>query len=97
VQQKQGDYAASLATYQRALALDPNNVTATLGAARDAILTKDIAAARSILEAALATHPDHAQLHYELSRVYARLGQTTLAAEQTHIFQELRTRESKIP
>ncbi len=97
VQQKQGDYAASLETYQRALAIDRNNVTAALGGARDMILTKDISGARSILEAALAAHPDNSQLHYELSRVYARLGEKTLAAEQTQILQELRARESKTP
>lgn len=96
-QQKQGDYAVSLETYRRALAIDPNNITASLGAARDSILTKDIAAARSVLEAALATHPGNAPLHYELSRVYARLGETTLAAEQSQIFQDLRARESKTP
>ncbi|MGI8989963.1 MAG: tetratricopeptide repeat protein [Bryobacteraceae bacterium] len=97
VQQKQGDYAASLETYQRALAIDRNNVTASLGAARDMILTKDISGARSVLEAAIVTHPENSQLHYELSRVYARLGEKALAAEQTQILQQLRARESKTP
>jgi len=97
VQQKQGDYAASLETYQRALAADRSNLTASLGAARDMILTKDFSGARPVLEAALAVHPDNSQLHYELSRVYARLGEKALAAEQTQIFQDLRGRENKTP
>lgn len=97
VQQKQGDYAASLGTYQRALAIDRNNVTASLGAARDMILTRDFAGARPVLETALASHPENSQLHYELSRVYARLGEKTLAAEQTQILQQLRARENVTP
>ncbi|MCU1260418.1 MAG: tetratricopeptide repeat protein [Bryobacterales bacterium] len=97
VQQKRGDYAASLGTYERALTIDRTNVTASLGTARNMVLTRDISGARAILEAALAAHPDNSQLHYELARVYARLGEKALAAEQTRILQELRASESKTP
>lgn len=97
VQQKQGDYTASLATCRRVLGMDSGNITASLGAARNLIFTKDLKAARSVLEAALAAHPDHSQLHYELARVYAQLGEKVLAAEQTQIMQKLRAHENETP
>jgi tetratricopeptide (TPR) repeat protein len=95
-QQKQGEYAVSLETYQRALEIEPTNVTASLGAARNLVLLNRLGDARRLLEEALAGHSDSPQLHYELSRVYARLGETQLAAKQTQILQELRARETKV-
>lgn len=97
VQQKAGDYATSLVTYQRALSVDANNVAATLGAARSLILLQRIGEARNLLESSSAAHPENSQVHYELSRVYARLGERELAAQQTRIMLELRARESKAP
>lgn len=97
VEQKAGDHSASLQTYQRALALDAANSTASAGAARDLIVLQRIAEARQLLEASSAAHPDNSQLHYELSRVYARLGERELAAEQTRLFNQLRAREAKAP
>jgi tetratricopeptide (TPR) repeat protein len=94
VQQKQGNYADSLATYQQALAVDPANLTATLGAARDLISLQKFADARELLERALERHAASSQLHYELSRVYARAGEREKAAEQMRITQELRSREA---
>lgn len=94
VQQKQGNYADSLATYRQALAADPANLTATLGAARDLVSLQKIADARDVLERALERHAASSQLHYELSRVYARAGEREKAAEQMRITQELRSREA---
>jgi tetratricopeptide (TPR) repeat protein len=94
VQQKQGNYADSLATYQQALAADPANLTATLGAARDFVSLQKLADAREVLERALERHAASFQLHYELSRVYARAGEREKAAEQMRITQELRSRET---
>jgi tetratricopeptide (TPR) repeat protein len=97
VQQKQGDYAGSLGVYQRVLAIDAANTAASLGAARNLIATKDLVAARSVLESSVAAHPDHSPSHYELARVYAQLGEKSLAAEQTQILQRLRAHESETP
>lgn len=97
VQQKQGDYPASLETYRRVLTLQAGSLTATLGAARDLVLLRKLDEARKLLESAQSTHADNAQLHLELSRVYARLGERDLASQQTQIVQELRAREAKRP
>ncbi|HZT36595.1 MAG TPA: tetratricopeptide repeat protein [Bryobacteraceae bacterium] len=94
VQQKQGRYADSLATYRQALAADPASLTAILGAARDLLSLQKLAEAREILERALERHAASSQLHYELSRVYARSGERDKAAEQMRITQELRSRET---
>jgi Flp pilus assembly protein TadD len=54
-----------------------------------------MAEARGVLESAVKVHGENSQLHYELSRVYARLGERDLAAQETRIVQELRAREAK--
>lgn len=95
VQQKAGEYLASLESYQRALALDATNPTAALGAARDLVVLQRTAEARQLLEASIPAHPENAQLHYELSRVYARIGERDLAAEQTRLFNQLRAQDAK--
>jgi Tfp pilus assembly protein PilF len=46
--------------------------------------------AKETLERAASAHPQSAQVHVELSKVYARLGARELAAEQTRISQQLR-------
>ncbi|HEX4773889.1 MAG TPA: tetratricopeptide repeat protein [Bryobacteraceae bacterium] len=89
-QQKDGAYEESLATYQRAIQLN-RDVTAVLGAARDLIFLNRLAEARTLLEQSVPEHADSSQLHLELSRVYARIGEKQLAEEQTRIVQQLRT------
>jgi len=88
-QQKDGAYEASLATYRRAMEKD-GDVTAVLGAARDLVFLNRFAEARTLLEQSIPGHPSNSQMHVELSRVYARLGEKQLAEEQTHIVQQLR-------
>ena len=95
VQQKQGDYSASLNTYQEALARESGNVTAVLGAARNLVLLNRIDEARQLLEPAVKAHEVNLQLHYELSRVYARLGERDLAAGEMRTVERLREMESK--
>ena len=96
-QQKQGEYQASLATYQRVLALDKANVTACLGAARNLVFLKRLPEARELLEAAVNGNAGDSRLHYELSTVYAKLGERQLAAEQGEIFKKLRENPVKAP
>jgi tetratricopeptide (TPR) repeat protein len=88
-QQKDGEYQAALASYQRALSKD-GDLTATLGAARNLIFLNRLAEARTLLEHSAAENRSNSQLHFELSRVYARLGERRLAEEQTRIVQQLR-------
>jgi tetratricopeptide (TPR) repeat protein len=93
-QQKDGDYQAALETYQRAAAKD-GDVTAALGIARNLIFLGRVTEARSILEQSAAGNADNSQVHFELSRVYARLGEKQLAEEQTRIVQQLRERDTQ--
>jgi tetratricopeptide (TPR) repeat protein len=95
VQQKSGDYQASFDTFRRALNLDTGNLAATLGAARDLVFLNRYAEARELLEAAVKRHEANPQVHYELSRVYARLGERELAAAELRIVDNLRAGESK--
>jgi len=96
VEQKQGDYAASLEAYDRVLSLESGNLSALVGRARDLVFLKRLPEARAVLEEAAGRHPENSQLHFELSRVYARLGEGQLAAEQTKKLQELRANEAKL-
>lgn len=88
-QQKDGAYEVSLTTYQRAMQKD-DQVSAVLGAARDLIFLNRFADARTLLEQSITRYASNSQMHVELSRVYARLGEKQLAEEQTRIVQQLR-------
>ncbi len=91
VEQKEGNYAASLSTYQAVLTSHPEDLAARLGASRNLMLLQRHSEAQALLEAAAQAHPDNPQVHYELSRVYARLGERDRAAEQLRIVDQLRT------
>jgi tetratricopeptide (TPR) repeat protein len=93
-QQKDGEYQAALASYQRALEKD-GDLTATLGAAKSLIFLNRLAEARALLERSAKGNPNDSQLHFELSRVYARLGERQLAEEQTRIVQQLRAQSGQ--
>jgi tetratricopeptide (TPR) repeat protein len=90
VQNKSGDYERSLSGYQNVLRIDRDNLTAQLGAARDLVALGKLNDAKETLERAASAHPQSAQVHVELSKVYARLGARELATEQTRISQQLR-------
>jgi tetratricopeptide (TPR) repeat protein len=90
IQNKMGEYGASLATYQGALALDHENEAAALGAARDLISLQRAAEARELLENTIAKHPADPQLHFELSRAYARLGEHEKAAQEVKLMNRLK-------
>ena len=63
-----------------------------LGEARSLIALKQFEEARKVLEASLPDYPSEVALRLELSRVYARLGQADLAAEQAKVIERLRAR-----
>jgi tetratricopeptide (TPR) repeat protein len=95
VQQKSGDYQASFDTFRQALNLDAGSLAATLGAARDLVFLNRYGEARELLEPAVRHREADPQLHYELSRVYARLGERDLAAAELRIVDEIRAGERK--
>ncbi|PYT11450.1 MAG: hypothetical protein DMG59_26390 [Acidobacteria bacterium] len=84
--QKSGRYQASLDHYGAAGPTLP----ARLGQARSLVALRQFEEARKVLESALPEYPSDVTLRLELSRVYARLGQAALAAEQAKIIQQLR-------
>jgi tetratricopeptide (TPR) repeat protein len=86
--QKSGRYQESLQHYAEA----GNALPARLGQARSLVALKDLEQARKVLESALPEYPSDVSLRLELSRVYARLGQTDLAAEQARIIEQLRAK-----
>jgi tetratricopeptide (TPR) repeat protein len=88
-EQKDGNHESALKTYQQAFAKD-KDVTAALGAAKSLIFLGRFAEARGLLEQSAAGNAGNSELHFELSRVYARLGERQLAEEQTRIVQQLR-------
>jgi tetratricopeptide (TPR) repeat protein len=86
--QKSGRYQASLDHY----AVAGPTLTARLGQARSLVALKQFEEARKLLESALPDAPFNLALRLELSRVYARLGQAELAAEQAKIIEDLRAK-----
>jgi len=90
--QKAGEHARAVESYERALALSADLLAARLGLARSLVALRRFEDARHSLEQALLVHPNAPQLRVELARVYARLGKPELAAEQTHILEQLQHR-----
>jgi tetratricopeptide (TPR) repeat protein len=86
--QKSGRYQASLDHFVAAGPALP----ARLGQARSLVAMKQFEEARRVLESALPEDPSNVTLRLELSRVYARLGQAGLAAEQAKIIEEMRAK-----
>jgi tetratricopeptide (TPR) repeat protein len=86
--QKSGRYQESLEHYAAAAPMP----AARLGQARSLIALKELEQARQLLESALQEDSAEVSLHVELSRVYARLGQADLAAEQAKIIEQLRAK-----
>jgi tetratricopeptide (TPR) repeat protein len=86
--QKSGRHQAALEHYGVAGAGLPTR----LGQARSLVALKQFEEARKVLESALPEYSSDVTLHLELSRVYARLGEPALAAEQAKIVEQLRSR-----
>jgi tetratricopeptide (TPR) repeat protein len=86
--QKSGSYQASLEHYDAA----GPSLPARLGQARSLVALKQFEKAREVLESALPEFPADVTLRLELSRVYARLGQAGLAAEQAKMIEQLRAK-----
>ena len=93
--QRKGDAEGSLNVYRSVLALEPQNLPAHLGSAKDLAVLNRYAESRDLLETALSQHPESAALHFELARVYARLGDRARADEHTKLFQRLHEKEPK--
>ena len=93
VLQRKGDAEGSSIVYRSVLALQPQSLAAQLGSAKALVLMNRYAEARDLLETAVAQHSESAALHFELARVYARLGDRARAEEHTRQFQKLHERE----
>jgi tetratricopeptide (TPR) repeat protein len=88
--QKAGDHAAAADHYRAALAGPSTNLAATLGLARSLAALRRLEEAAGLLEEAIARYPNEATVRLELSRVYARAGNSALAAEQARMAERIR-------
>ena len=93
--QKAGDHDAALAAYLVALDYRSTSLAARLGSARSLLSLKRLEESRRMLEDGLNSHASEASLRLELSRVYARLGLTDLAAREAQVVKQLKTPEVK--
>ena len=93
VLEKGGRFEESFRAYSRVLERDLTNVAARLGAARVLFAMQRFAEAKSLLEAALSQYAENSELHYQLSRVYERLGDSEKASEHVRILRDLRAKE----
>jgi Flp pilus assembly protein TadD len=86
--QKSGEHEPAILHYRAA----GSSLLARLGEARSLVALRRLEEARKVLEDALPENPAEVSLRVELARVYARLGMSSLASEQTRIVEGLRTR-----
>jgi predicted Zn-dependent protease len=95
VLQKAGDHEAAVEAYRVALNYRSTTLAARLGSARSLVSLKRLEEARRMLEDGLGSHGSEPSLRLELSRVYARLGLTDLAAREAQFMNQLKAAESK--
>lgn len=93
--QKAGEHDPAIEHYQAAKGAPTTALAAHLGLGRSLLALRRFDQAQAILEEAVVSHPSEIAVRVELSRVYARLGRNDLAADQTRVADELRTRLSK--
>jgi thioredoxin-like negative regulator of GroEL len=91
--QKSGDHNSALDHYRRPMTNERTAIAARTGMARSLIALRKFEDSRALLEEGIALHPADTALRVELSRVYARLGKSDLAAEQTKIVEKLRNEQ----
>jgi len=94
-QSRKGQYEAALASFQRALRLDPQNLLALRGAGHSLIYLKRYREALQEFEEAIKIYPGDSELYFELSQVQARMGNREKAAEATATFQRLHAEASR--
>jgi tetratricopeptide (TPR) repeat protein len=92
---RSGDHAAAVEHYQAAVKNERTSVAARSGLGRSLIALRRFPEARRLLEESVAAYPAETPLRVELSRVYARMGEAALAAEQTKLIEKLRTEGSR--
>lgn len=93
--QKAGEHGPAAEHYQAALNGPTAALSARLGLARSLVALRKLTDARAVLEQGLTDHPSDVTLRLDLSRVYARLGESAMASEQARIAEDLRTRQAK--
>ena len=93
--QKAGEQEAAVEAYGVAMNYRSTTLAARLGSARSLVSLKRLEQARRMLEEGLGSHASEPSLHLELSRVYARLGLTDLAAREAQLVNQLKAAESK--
>jgi len=89
--QKAGEHDQALAHYQIAARGRGTVLGAKVGMARSLVALKRLDEARAVLEEALGGNSGSILLRQELSRVYARLGRSDLAAEQARLVDQMRS------
>jgi tetratricopeptide (TPR) repeat protein len=92
--QRSGQYERALPHYRAAMKSGSTVLAARLGLARSLIALRRLPEARQVLEEGLREAPNDLALRVELSRVYARLGEAALAAEQSRIAEQIRTAQT---
>lgn len=90
---KNGEYQAALDKFQAAQSLDNGNLRAARGMGRSLNRLQRHSEAVVEMEKSIRFHSDDAQLFFELSQAYARLGNQEKANELVARFEQLRGRE----
>ena len=93
--QKAGRYEDAIEHYQAAANSPATALAARLGLGRSLLALRRFEQARANLEEAAAAYPSEIAVRVELARVYARLGRSDLAADQTRTADELRARQTR--
>jgi tetratricopeptide (TPR) repeat protein len=92
--QKSGDHTAAVDHYRAAVHSERTAPVALAGLARSLVALRQLEEASKLLEEGIAKYPSQIALRVELSRVYARLGKSDLANEQTKAVERLRAEQA---
>jgi tetratricopeptide (TPR) repeat protein len=91
----EGETATAIKLFEDVIMRSPDHANALRDVGSLYLQSNDAAKARSVLERAVALNPQDAETHFLLSRVYNRVGETTLASRHLELFQKLKNQREK--
>ncbi|MFN8007386.1 MAG: tetratricopeptide repeat protein [Terriglobia bacterium] len=93
---RNGDYQAAFEEFLAARSLDEHNVRAARGVGQSLNRLQRHSEAVAELERTIRLLPPDAQIYFELSQAYTRLGNQAKAKEAVTMFEQLRAKETKM-
>lgn len=97
IAKQEGNLPGAIQEFERSVSIQTNNPRAFGQLGQLYLQQNDLTRARAALEKAIEQSPDEPQNHYELARVYNKLGMKEQSEQQLALYQKLRPQRPTVP